>query len=160
MARWQCKVAVLGVWQTLVARWLQCPDLSPDKCPAATFLLLFFFFERDGKQAQQRLFLDTKVEDHNHDNTLVIDRQYLVFTDVEMIYPWWGIMNQQPSFATRAVVEMSPDKSRPKLLLSKIERNNFAKHIRHLLVLLAYPEPFYFFIESLLSTRSTITLGS
>ena len=71
-------------------------------------------------------FLETKEDDHNHHNTLVIDRQYLVFTNVEMIYPWWGIMNQQPSFATRAVVEMSHDKSRPKLLLLKRERNNFA----------------------------------
>ena len=70
MARWQCKVAVLGVWQTLVARWLQCPDLSPDKCPAANSLLLFFFL--NGKQAQQRFFLETKVDDHDHHDTLVI----------------------------------------------------------------------------------------
>ena len=85
MARWQCKVAVLGVWQTLVARWLQCPDLSPDKCPAATFLLLFFFSKWMANRHNRGFF--SKVDDHNHHNTLVIDRQYLVFTNVEMIYP-------------------------------------------------------------------------
>ena len=102
-----CKVAVLWLWQTLVAGWLQCPDLSPDKCPAANSLLLFFFL--NGKQAQQRFFRNQGGWSWSSRYSCHI-WQYLVLTNVEMIYPcfllrfgeqlreegWYWTTNQLP----------------------------------------------------------------
>ena len=112
------------------------------------------------------VFLETKVDDNDHHDTLVIFDNisaHQCWDDLSLFFAktWWAItrgerrVDIEPptdchyvplaimylyvplnikkdnqliwrSFATRAIFEMSPDKSRPKVLLSKIERNNFA----------------------------------